>query len=186
MSFPTPNDPQKEGRGVNDGPSRGGTEPTLSRPHVPAGYGISPGIGASLSWQQARERLAAARNYWVASTRPDGRPHVMPVWGLWLGDALYFSTARGSRKGRNLAANPKVAVHLESGDDVVVLEGAVEEVRDPALLQRFTDAYDAKYQIRPDTADAANITYALRPRAAFTWQERDFPESAARWQFGND
>lgn len=159
-------------------------EPRLSRPDVPPAYGTAKTVDATadLSWDRARERLEGARNYWVCSAG-SGRPHTMPVWGLWLEDAFYFSTARASRKGRNLAANPAVSVHLESGDDVVILEGMAEVVEDPATLQRFVDAYDAKYQFRPDTSDAANAVYVLRPRVAFTWLEQNFPESAARWQF---
>jgi pyridoxine/pyridoxamine 5'-phosphate oxidase len=160
-------------------------EPILSRPRVPAAYGIPAQIdaGPEISWARAGERLAGARNYWVVTSSPEGRPHAMPVWGLWLDGALYFSTARASRKGRNLAANPEIVVHLESGDDVVTLEGTVEEVDDSETLQRFVEAYDVKYQIRPDTNDAADGVYRLRPRTAFTWLERDFPQTAARWQF---
>ncbi len=107
----------------------------------------------------------------------------MPVWGLWLEEAFYFSTDTASRKGRNLAANSYAAVHLESGDDVVILEGRVEEVADEALLNRFADAYDVKYDIRPDVSSAAARVYRLPPKVAFAWREKDFPTSATRWSF---
>jgi hypothetical protein len=64
-----------------------------------------------------------------------------------------------------------------------VLEGVAEEVTDAALLERYAEAYDAKYSIRPDTGDASTVTYALRPRAAFTWLESEYPASALRWRF---
>ena len=159
-------------------------EPRLSRPQTPPGYGIAETITSApeISWERARERLEGARNYWICSVGT-GRPHAMPVWGLWLEDAFYFSTARDSRKGRNLAANPAVSVHLESGDDVVILEGEIEVLADAEALARFVDAYDVKYQVRPDADDPANAVYVLRPRVAFTWLERNYPDSAARWQF---
>ncbi len=159
-------------------------QPRLARPHM-SGYGLpaEPPESDQASWARAQEQLAAARNYWISTCSPAGRPHAMPVWGIWLDGALIFSTGRTSRKGRDLAANPQVAAHLESGDDVVILEGAVVELTDATTLARFVDAYDAKYAIRPDTADAENVTYALRPRVAFTWLERSFIESAARWSF---
>lgn len=69
-----------------------------------------------------------ARNYWVVTTRSDGKPHSVPVWSIWLDETFYFGTDRRSRKGRNLATNPGLVVHLESGDDVVILEGVAEEV----------------------------------------------------------
>jgi nitroimidazol reductase NimA-like FMN-containing flavoprotein (pyridoxamine 5'-phosphate oxidase superfamily) len=160
-------------------------EPVLSRPHMAAGYGL-PSTAPDpdrTSWEQARGLLGAARNYWLSTAGPSGRPHAMPVWGIWLDEAVLFSTGRNSRKGRDLTANPEVVIHLESGDDVVILEGAVEEVTDPAVLARFADAYEVKYQFRPETADPQDATYAVRPRVAFTWLERDFVESAARWTF---
>lgn len=160
-----------------------GSAASATRPLMPVGYGIAMGREGLLPWSWVMERLTVARNYWLATTRPDGRPHVMPVWGLWLDGALAFSTARGSRKARNFALHPDAVVHLESGDEVVILEGPVHEVTDAALLARFADAYEAKYRFRPDPHDAANGTYVLRPRVAFAWREQDFPVSATRWRF---
>jgi PPOX class probable F420-dependent enzyme len=158
--------------------------PTPSRPATSAEYGISRDLDpARCSWSKATDLLAPARNYWVGSTRPDGRPHAMPVWGIWQDDTLYFSTGRNSRKARNLAANPAVVVHLESGDEVVILEGEIEEVHDQPILDRFTDAYDVKYQFRPNTTDPTQLVYRLRPHTAFTWSEKDYPQSALRWDF---
>ena len=158
-------------------------EPTRTRPRMPASYGVDPtALEGTLPWDYVRERMASARNYWVGTTRPDSRPHAAPVWGVWLDEALYFSTSPSSRKGLNLGANPAVVVHLESGDEVVIIEGTVEAVDDPTLLARMADVYEAKYQFRPDaTGDA--IVYRLRPRVAFAWRERDFPSSATRWSF---
>ncbi len=159
------------------------TDGPPGRPRMPRGYAIAADREGLLPWSWAEERLTAARNYWLATTRPDGRPHVMPVWGLWLEGTLYFSTARYSRKARNLAARPDAVAHLESGDEAVILEGAVHEVTDAARLARFIDAYEAKYRFRPEPHDVANAVYALRPRVAFAWREQDFPVSATRWRF---
>ncbi|TAK33905.1 MAG: pyridoxamine 5'-phosphate oxidase [Chloroflexota bacterium] len=151
---------------------------------MPASYGIHPTPNAdALDWDVVSAGLASARNYWVVTAGPDRRPHSVPVWGLWLDETFYFATERASRKGRNLAANPALVVHLESGDDVVILEGTAEDVSDPSLLSRFADAYEAKYQLRPDIANTAQVVYALRPRLAHTWLEQDFPGTAVRWRF---
>src|SRR5712692_1387743 len=103
--------------------------PKASRPMMPGSYGMAEATGGSglLPWGPAEARLGAAHNYWLSTTRPDGRPHAMPVWGVWRDGVLYVGTDRGSRKARNLAANPACVVHLESGDDVVILEGVAEE-----------------------------------------------------------
>jgi hypothetical protein len=159
--------------------------PTPSRPHMP-GYGLEAVDTAAYPWSAAEVRLAEARNYWLCSTCPNGRPHAMPVWGLWIAEGFYFSTGRDSRKGRNLAGDPRMSMHLESGDEVVILEGEVREETDPGVLATYVEQYERKYTIRPDVSNAADVVYALRPRRAFTWQERDFTVSAVRWRFEPD
>ncbi len=158
------------------------SEPKATRPRMPSDYGIQPlEAGGLIPWSTVTDQLVNARNYWVVTTGK-GRPHAAPVWGIWFDDALYFSTDRASRKSRNLAANPEIVMHLESGDDVVILEGSVEEITDPVLLTRFADAYDAKYQIRP-VADGSSPIYGLRPRVVHAWLEQDFPRTATSWRF---
>jgi PPOX class probable F420-dependent enzyme len=137
-----------------------------------------------LAWDWARRRLVTAHNYWISTTRPDGRPHAMPIWGLWIDETFLFSTARRSRKARNLARDPRLIVHLESGDQTVILEGRAREITDRALLDRYATTYHSKYRYRPDPADRAQVTYGVRPARAYAWRERDFPASATRWRFG--
>ena len=158
--------------------------PARDRPHAP-GYGIPTGPEGMLSWGYVEERMSAARNYWVATTRPDGRPHVTPVWGLWVDGTFYFGGTPHSRKARNLAENPNVVVHLESGDDVVVLEGTAEVVKDPdpALSERVAAASIAKYGVG---SSAIEGSYAVRPRVVLAWSEGGFPDTATRWLFERD
>ena len=151
---------------------------------MPSSYGIHRADDAGmLSWNYVRDRMASSRNYWVATTRPDGRPHSMPVWGVWLEETFYFATDLSSQKARNLAVSPKVVIHLESADEVVVIEGDTEVVSDRGLLTQFIDAYDAKYRIRPSTGDGSTGVYRLRPLVVFAWLEQDFPGTATRWLF---
>jgi hypothetical protein len=162
-------------------------EPQASRPVMPSDYGIAPQATGQLPWAWAAEQLVAAKNYWIVSVRPDGRPHAMPVWGVALDGVVYFSTGHGSRKALNLAANPAVVVHLESGDETVVVEGTAVVVTDPAEIERFDDAYAAKYGgIRPGRdMGATSSIYRLNASAAFGWAETTFPTSATRWTFAN-
>ncbi|HYM68452.1 MAG TPA: pyridoxamine 5'-phosphate oxidase family protein [bacterium] len=161
--------------------TEGSRAPRPTRPGIPGSYGVL-GHGADrLPWNTVRDWWVVARNYWVATTRPDGRPHAAPVWGVWLDDAFYFATDRASQKGRNLAVAPAIVVHLESGHDVAILDGRAEEVTDRTILTRFADTYEAKYQIRPDTP--TGVVYSLRPSVGFTWLEKNFPETATRWVF---
>jgi len=77
-----------------------------------------------LPWSWAQQRLEAARAFWIATSRPDGRPHCRPMWGVWLADGWRFST--GSLARHNLVANPQITVHLDSGTEVVIVEGAAK------------------------------------------------------------
>jgi nitroimidazol reductase NimA-like FMN-containing flavoprotein (pyridoxamine 5'-phosphate oxidase superfamily) len=86
-------------------------------------YGISPATDGLLPWAWAVERLERAHNYWVATTGPDGAPHLAAVWGLWRDGAFAFSTGGSSRKARNLAADPRCAVTPEHAGESVVVEG---------------------------------------------------------------
>lgn len=153
-----------------------------SRPQMPDGYGLlDPTEGEGLlPWSEAEAQLTEARSYWIATTRPDGRPHCVPVWGVWTNGAFYFGTDGASRKGRNLQTNPHAVVHLESGDEAVILEGIVEQVNDRDVMAQACARYAAKYDLPEGLGDSALM---LRPRTAFAWRERDFPGSATRWRF---
>jgi hypothetical protein len=157
------------------------SEPPSDRPQLTPGYGIETSREGLLPWSYVSEHMAAARNYWVATTRPDGRPHSAPVWGLWLDETFYFSTDPDSTKARNLTANPATVVHLESGDDVVILEGIVGRVTKTTALTRFVDLYEAKYGIRPDPSDPGQGVYQFKAHTALAWREQDMPKSATRW-----
>jgi len=153
--------------------------PRATAPRIPAGYGVpADGSGGELlPWSWAVQQLEAARNYWICTTRPDGRPHAAPVWGLWLDEAVWFSTGGETQKARNIARDPRIVVHLESGDATVILEG---EVQQGVADERYVGAYEAKYRHRPDIG---STVYVLRPRVAQTWTERNFPGTATRWVF---
>jgi pyridoxine/pyridoxamine 5'-phosphate oxidase len=160
------------------------TEPAAARPHMP-NYGISTQPEGMLTWGSVEEQLTKARNYWICSTRTDGRPHASPVWGVWMDGAVYFGCDRQSRKARNFAENSAVVVHLESGDEAVIIEGQVEEVKDRGILRRMAELYGAKYPpYKPDPdAELLGLYYVVKPRVAFAWQERDFLKTATRWVF---
>ena len=161
--------------------------PRASRPNIPYGLLDATEGDGLFPWSRVSERMLAAHIYWIGTTRPDGRPHVMPVWGIWLDETFYFSTGANSVNGRNLAANPSLTVHLESGEDVIVLEGRAEEISEPPLIARINDVYGPKY----DWDQRMPSFYALRPTVAFAWlcrgggpaSEKDFTGTATRWRF---
>lgn len=156
-----------------------------TRPDVPKSYGLREAAGPDdlLPWEWTEARLVDARNYWVVTSDGDGQPHAMPVWGIWLAGGLLFSTARRSRKALNLSGNPKIVIHLESGDEVVVIEGEAREVADRSVLREYVDAYQAKYALKPDVDQAGTVNFEVRPRTVFGWSEADYPNTATRWEF---
>jgi nitroimidazol reductase NimA-like FMN-containing flavoprotein (pyridoxamine 5'-phosphate oxidase superfamily) len=168
--------------------SQSSREPVRSRPRLPTDYGVPAAEEGMVAWSWAVEQLERARNFWFSTTRPDGRPHAMPAWAVWLDDALYFEGSPETRRARNLAANPAIVVHLESGDQVVILEGdALEAGRpDPALAERLAAAFEASYGQSHDYHPSATQwdnggLWVLRPRVAFGWTE--FPNALTRWRF---
>jgi PPOX class probable F420-dependent enzyme len=89
------------------------------------------------------DRREQARNVWVATVRPDGRPHLVPIWFVVEGEAWFICTAPGSVKARNLQRNPRVALALEDGSDPLVVEGEARVVTpSPAVIARFKQKYD--------------------------------------------
>jgi nitroimidazol reductase NimA-like FMN-containing flavoprotein (pyridoxamine 5'-phosphate oxidase superfamily) len=146
------------------------------------GYGVTASRKGLLPWRWARERLERAHNYYVATARRDGRPHVMPVWGLWFDGAFYFSTGAQSRKARNLAANAECVVCTERADEPVIVEGVAEPAKDRKALAAFRKLYKEKYDW---DMEAEEGIYVVRPRVAFGFIEQAdlFPGSATRWRF---
>jgi len=143
-----------------------------SRPRFSPSYGISESDDGLLTWDWALEHLAASRNYWISTTREDGRPHAMPVWGVVHEGSLWFGS--GGVKAENLARTGRLVAHTESGDEVVILEGRAETAD---VSDELRDAYEAKYDFRPEQAQM----WVVRPTLAFAWRERDYPQSATRF-----
>ena len=100
--------------------------------------------------------LRAARSIWLSTTRPDGRPHAVPVWFIWENHKVYFISARKLQKAKNLAKQLWVVVHLGDGDDVVILQGPVKIVTEREELKRIDAAYRAKY-VDPGSGAQASI-----------------------------
>jgi hypothetical protein len=159
-------------------------EPSASHASLPAGYGAASSAPRErLPWARVEKWLVGARNYWLCSTRPDGRPHAKPVWGVWIEGGLLFSTSPESVTARNVAAGSPLAVHLESGDQVAMFEGTPEPLRDAALLGRFADAYETKYNWRMDPRDPDTPVFSLRPESVVAWDAGDsLAETATRWR----
>lgn len=166
-------------------------EPRAERPHMPD-YGVDTPSWSPLPWSWAAERLAANRNFWVVTVSPAGRPHALPVWGVWDdGDARFaFSCGPRSRKARDLASNPQTAVMVDDTVECVSLEGRASTVTDEARQDSWIGRYLAKYgPLTPGlTAEflRANLMIEFVPERAFAVIEREdeFATRATKWVFG--
>jgi hypothetical protein len=154
----------------------------------------------ALPWSRPRDRLAASAAtpdlaFFLGTTRPDSRPHAAGIGALWLDDDLYFTSGPGTRKSRNLAANPActVSVRLEGID--LVLEGEVSRVTDRPTLERVAalareggwpaevegDAFTAPYSA-PSAGPPPWRLYRLTVHTAFGVATAE-PHGATRWHF---
>jgi hypothetical protein len=100
----------------------------------------------ALPWSRARDALEANPAspdvpYFVGTVRPDGRPHAAGVGALWHDGELYVTSGPGTRKSRNLAANPActIAAHLPGMD--LVFEGEATRVTDQPILEDVAARY---------------------------------------------
>jgi hypothetical protein len=161
------------------------SEPQADRPYVP-GYGIPETLDGTLPWSWAIERLERATIYWLATTGADQAPHLIPIWGAWV-DGRWYVEGGPTRWQRNLRENPQLAIKVESGDEVVIVEGtarelvAPEEPRSSAILAGYT-----KYRAAAGyEASASHWTegglWELTPIKAFAWSV--FPTDMTRFSF---
>lgn len=117
-----------------------------------------------------RARLREAPNLWLATVTADQAAHLVPIWGVLVGDAIYMATDRGSKKVRNLRANPRAALSLPDPRDVLILEGGVELLDGPApdgVLDRFAE----KYEWRP--TGGAWLLLRFHPDKRLGWNSDD-------------
>jgi hypothetical protein len=166
------------------------TTPTASRPTLPDGYGLPTTTDGLLRWDEVEPRLVASRNYWLCSVRPDGTPHSVPRWGVWVDGRLYYDGAPSTRHARNVEANPACTLTLESGTEVVIVEGESHATSAPpdGLGARLAEAfgkYHPEYAPEPDAwaGEQGGGLRALVPKRALAWFA--FPTDCTRFVFGS-
>ena len=136
---------------------------------MPKEYGATAGL---LPWPDVRARLETAPHYWLMTVRPDGRPHAVPVDGLWIDDQLSFGGSSATVRHRNLLANPAVLVHLPSTDEPVIVEGTCR-VRQPTQEQAdgLVQASQQKYGYAPPVSAYLSGVWTLTPAKVMAWGE---------------
>ena len=130
---------------------------------------------AALEWDEIVERFGAAQNWWVATTGVGG-PHSVPVWGVVVDGVLHFYGEPRAVRSRNLAADPRLVLHLESGSEVLIVHGGVAIGPPAGQVPAITAAYAAKYtdpsdlEYLPDAPGmAAALLFTVAPMRAIAW-----------------
>ena len=152
----------------------------------------------TIPWSRALEQLASVEGhltYWLATTRPDGRPHIAGVGAMWVDDALYFVSGPGTRKSRNLDGDPRCVVSVSLPGLDLVLEGTAARVTDEETLIRLAERYAATgwpAEVRdgaftaPYSAPSAGPPpwnlYTMTATTAFGVVSAE-PHGATRWRF---
>jgi|SRR5438309_3063785 len=162
-------------------------EPKSTPPYWPDAVDKPADSAALKPWAWALERLEKSHNYWIATSRPEGQPHLMVVWGIWWQDSFWFSTGRRTRKAKNLAGNPRCVIATEKADEAVILEGSAEAISDRSVWQQLIEIYNRKYggDLGPLLESSGNLVYRITPYTAFGQDENaeNFTESVTRWTF---
>lgn len=162
--------------------------PRIDRPKVPTGYGLEKADGY-LDWGQVEDRLISSRNYWLSSTRPNGNAHVVPRWGVWLDTAFWYDGSPDTRHARNVDVNPFCVIHLESGDEVIIVEGP-SLAPDPItgelgrrLAEEYSRKYGPEYTPEPDawSGEGSGGMRVIRPEKVIAWCS--FPSDLTRFTF---
>lgn len=165
------------------------TSPTADRPQLPEGYGLPESTEGLLDWSAVEPHLRDSLHYWISSVRPDATPHSVPRWGVWLEGRFWYDGAPTTRHTRNVEANPAVTLTLESGTQVVILEGDSLATRADAdglgarLAQAFGKYANSGYVPGPDSwagPDGGGLR-VIAPRRVLAWF--DFPKDCTRFDF---
>lgn len=143
------------------------------RPQFPKGYADNP--ASFVTWDWVAAQLSESKNYWLCTVRPDGRPHVVPRWGVFLDEKFYYDGSPETRHAQNLTTNPHVSLHLESGEKAIILEGrsAPASKPDPEFAILLSEAFRAKYAAlgyspEPTQWDEGGL-FIFTPRQCLAW-----------------
>lgn len=164
--------------------------PAHDRPRMPNGYGVPETNESVLAWSAVEERLQESLHYWMATTRPDGRPHVVPRWGVWIDGRFWYDGSPDTVHVQNLAANAACVLHLEDGRQAVIVEGESRAAEPPGpdfggrLSAEFSRKYAALgYSPSADSWEGlgAGGLRVFSPLKAMAWF--DFPADVTRFRF---
>ncbi|MCP4423147.1 MAG: hypothetical protein GY803_01510 [Chloroflexi bacterium] len=96
-------------------------------------------------WRAIDARLGREMTIWMATARGDGRPHLIPIWFVWLDDKIYIATGDETQKFTNMRFNQNVALSLPDTESVVLIEGEAH-VADRQTVDALAEYFYHKYE----------------------------------------
>ena len=114
------------------------------------------------------EKLESQQVIWFGSVRPDGSPHLAPIWFVWHAGCIYVGTDPKSVKSRNIRGNPRVVLALEDGNHPVICEGTARTIPFP-LPAPLVDAFFQKYEWDLNTEPQYNEVIEITPEKWLAW-----------------
>jgi PPOX class probable F420-dependent enzyme len=111
---------------------------------------------------QVERRLQTEQNLWLATVRPDGAPHLVPIWFVWVAGKIYLCTGADSVKVRNLMQNPHVSIALEDGAHPVVIEGQAQPIG--VVPKPVIAAFQKKYDWNISNDSEYNQVVEIEPK----------------------
>jgi Pyridoxamine 5'-phosphate oxidase len=144
--------------------------PFVEQLGLPSGYG-SP--NRLLDWASVERRLVESPHYWLATVRRGGRPHVVPMDGIWLDGRCYFGGDPEAVHIRNLRHDGRATLHLaEEGESAVIVEGVAEWITPSrTVARRLADAASAKYGYPQSPASYLEGLWRLEPVKVMAWTQ---------------
>jgi hypothetical protein len=144
-------------------------QPIVEQLKLPSSYG-SP--NRLLDWASVERRLVESLHYWLATTRPDGAPHVVPMDGMWLDGGCYFGGDPATVHIRNLRRDGRATLHLEDGESAVIVEGLAEWLTPTkTVAQRLAGAAGTKYGYSQSAAEYLEGLWRLQPMKVLAWTQ---------------
>lgn len=104
-------------------------------------------------WRTLEARLGREMTIWIVTVRRDGRPHMTPVWYVWLNERIYIATGTETQKFSNLRTNQSVALALPDTESVLILEGeahAADRNTSDKLGEYFFNKYEWDFRYDED------------------------------------
>jgi len=160
--------------------------PRVTRPVIPAGYGVSEDMKGTLRWISVRRVLEGALRYWIATSSTDDGPHIVQQWAGWVDDTLYFGGSDKTRWSRHLRRDPRAAISVERTGYSIMVEGRAEllATTTPELAAALIAIFNRKYRLKTTSDDwSKGGLWAVHAQKVFAWKFANMGTTATRFRF---